>query len=107
MNKKEKETAQQKIEKQQTLAEMELEGRRWKHRRRMAYISLGATIVILFLIALAVIIKPELSVAFADLGTILSTVLIGLIGVVMGYTGASTWEGVKTKKSSPKSGKYI
>ncbi len=77
----------------------ELESRRWKHRRKMAYyaLSLGSGICI-SVTALILFGSVERVKALGELGAVFLGMLGFLGGVVMAYIGSATYSEVKLWK---------
>ena len=69
---------------------------KWKHRRRIAYFSLGALLgLLLFLLVGTVLGSPGMFERLAAIEMLLSTLAIGLVGLVGGYMGIATMSDIK------------
>lgn len=70
----------------------EQSNRRWTNRRRMAYIALFSSIMI---VAYVVTFPADID----SIQGIVSTFLAGMFGIVLGYCGFATWDDVKARDS--------
>ena len=68
---------------------------RWYHRRKMAYRSLHALILIALLLILAIFTGTDTK-AIAEISGLLATIIIGLVSVVGLYFGVTGWFDVTT-----------
>lgn len=76
--------------------EVGLENRKWRHRRRMAYISLYSVIIQLLLCFLFIYLDGvydyNIIDKFNEISMFLGSVNLGLISLVGAYFGFSTWK---------------
>jgi len=69
---------------------------RWKHRRRIAYVSLWALMgLLLFLLLGAALGSKEMFERLSSIEMLLSTITLGLVGLVGGYMGTATMSDIK------------
>lgn len=61
-----------------------------KNRRKMAYYCLYITIVIAILLALVLIIEPNILVNYNKIENTLTTLILGWFGIIALYFGASS-----------------
>jgi len=69
--------------------------RRWRWRRRIALISLGAGIVYPLLAGLAAVIEPKVSETLSSIAWPVYTMLSGNLAA---YIGSAAWEHVKAPR---------
>ena len=73
--------------------DLELVARKWKHRRRMAYVSLYAVIGLLLLVLLLAVSGHAGNLK--DFNSIIVTALGGFFTIIAAYFGVSTWYDVQ------------
>lgn len=75
---------------------IELENRKWRHRRRMSYISLYTVIIQLILCFVFIFLDGmygyNIIDKFNEISMFLGSVNLGLISLVGAYFGFSTWK---------------
>lgn len=72
-----------------------LELKKWANRRRMAYISLIAAIIITVFILGSTLYSDEIAARISTVEGILMTMAFGFFSLVGAYFGFSTWAGKK------------
>lgn len=75
--------------------ELELETSKWIHRRRMAYVCLGAILVIILGSFMLAIYRPDVVDSIMKISEILNWGIGALASVVGAYVGFATWYDIK------------
>ena len=74
----------------------ELERRKWKHRRRLAYFGLiGPTFIVVVFVTLAIV-SPDTIAIMDAVAPVVGTYMFGSLALPAAYMGFSTWSGMKT-----------
>lgn len=73
-----------------TEQEFHLLSRKWKHRRRLAYIALLSTTVLVLLVT--VLAAKGFSSELSDVNSVLALSITGFLSLVGGYMGLATWK---------------
>lgn len=69
---------------------------KWRHRRRIAYVSLWTLLgLLVFLLLGAVFGSGKMFARISSVEMLLSTITLGLVGLVGGYMGTATMSEIK------------
>ena len=78
----------------------ELESRRWKHRRRMAYTVLIYVLVLITGLVLSALFSPGFIDTVEKISDILATFVVVGLGITATYMGAATYNDTRTRIST-------